>query len=248
MFGFTRHIEQVAMKQILGGIRKAVEEYDMIQDGDKIVVGISGGKDSMVLLYGMKLFQRFSPVKYDLAAVTIGMGFENFDTGPIAEFCKKIDVPYYVVDTDIAEIIFDIRKEKNPCALCAKMRRGALHDKVKELGFNKVALGHHADDALETLFLSMFYEGRVSTFKPVTYLSNKDIHCIRPMLLLKEAQIEGVMNRHDIALVKSPCPMDRHTKREDMKILLKSIYKDIPQGRDRLIRAIRNKEQLSLWF
>lgn len=243
----TRHIRLV-MKQILGGIRKAVEEYDMIQDGDKVVVGISGGKDSMVLLHGMKLFQRFSPVKYDLAAVTVGMGFEDFDTRPINEFCQEIDVPYHVIDTDIAKIIFDIRKEKNPCALCAKMRRGALNDKVKQLGFNKVALGHHADDALETLFLSMFYEGRVSTFKPVTYLSNKDIHCIRPMLLLKEAQIEGAMNSYDIPVVKSSCPMDKHTKREDMKILLKNIYKDIPQGRDRLIKAIRNKEQMNLWF
>jgi tRNA(Ile)-lysidine synthase TilS/MesJ len=236
------------MKHILGGIRKAVKEYNMIQDGDKIVIGISGGKDSMVLLHAMKLYQRFSPMKYDLAAVTVGMGFENFDTSPIDEFCKKIDVPYHVVDTNIAEIIFDIRKEKNPCALCAKMRRGALNDKVTELGFNKVALGHHADDALETLFLSMFYEGRMSTFKPVTYLSKKNIHCIRPMVFLKEAQIEGVMNSYDIPLVKSVCPRDRHTKREDMKLLLKSIYKDIPEGRDRLIGAIKNKEQLSLWF
>lgn len=236
------------MKQILGGIRKAVQEYDMIKEGDKIAVGISGGKDSMALLMAMKLFQRFSPIKYDLSAITISMGFENFDVASIIKFCEKIEVPYHIVDTDIAEIVFDIRKEKNPCSLCAKMRRGALHDKVKEIGYNKVALGHHADDAIETLFLSMLYEGRMSTFKPVTYLSNKDIHCIRPMIFLKEAQVTGAIGRHNIPVVSSPCPMDKNTKREEIKNMLKRIYSDVPEGRDRILNSIKNKEQLSLWF
>ena len=236
------------MKQILGGIRKAVAEYDMIHEGDKIAVGVSGGKDSMALLYAMKLYQKFSPAKFELAAVTVSMGFKTFDSSVIQSFCQKWDIPYYLVDTDIAEIIFRIRNEKNPCSLCAKMRRGALHDQVKAIGFNKVALGHHADDAIETLFLSMLYEGRMSTLKPVTYLSNKNLYSIRPLMLLKEAQLIGAVQRHGIPIVHNPCPMDKNTKREEIKTMLKRIYLDVPAGRDRILNAIQNKEQLNLWF
>ena len=236
------------MKQILGAMRKAVNDFDMIQDGDKIVVGISGGKDSMTLLYALKLFQRFSPAKFDLYAVTLSMGFENFDVTPIQDFCNKIDVPYKVVHTEIAKIVFDIRKESNPCALCAKMRRGALHDTVKELGFNKIALGHHADDAIETMFLSMFYEGRITTFKPVTYLDRKDIYNIRPLVYVREKQVISAIEKHSIPVVKSPCPMDKNTKREEVKQLLNQIYKTIPEGRDRLLTAINNKDNFGLWW
>ncbi len=236
------------MKQILGAMRKAIKDYDMIQDGDKIVVGISGGKDSMTLLYALKLFQRFSPAKYDLYAVTLSMGFDNFDVTPIYDFCNKIDVPYKVVNTEIAKIVFDIRKEPNPCALCAKMRRGALHDIVNELGFNKIALGHHADDAIETMFLSMLYEGRVSTFKPVTYLDRKDIYNIRPLVYVKEKQVISAIERHNIPVVKRPCPMDKNTKREEVKQMLNQIYKTVPEGRDRLLKAITNKDNFELWW
>lgn len=236
------------MKQILGGIRKAVQDFDMIQDGDKIVVGISGGKDSMTLLYGLRLFQNFSPVKYDLSAVTISLGFDNFDLTKVQEFCNNIDVKYHVVNTQISKIIFEIRKEKNPCSLCANMRRGALHNYVKEIGFNKIALGHHADDAIETLFLSMFYEGRMATFKPVTYLSRKDIHNIRPMVYIKEKQVISAVKKHSIPVVESPCPMDKNTKREEVKQMLENIYKDIPEGRDRILTAMMNKENFELWF
>lgn len=236
------------MKQILGAMRKAVNDFDMIQDGDKIVVGISGGKDSMTLLYALKLFQRFSPAKFDLYAVTLSMGFENFDVTPIQDFCNKIDVPYKVVHTEIAKIVFDIRKESNPCALCAKMRRGALHDTVKELGFNKIALGHHADDAIETMFLSMLYEGRITTFKPVTYLDRKGIYNIRPLVYVREKQVISAIEKHSIPVVKSPCPMDKNTKREEVKQLLNQIYKTIPEGRDRLLTAINNKDNFGLWW
>ena len=236
------------MKQILGAMRRAIKDFDMIQDGDKIVVGISGGKDSMTLLYALKLYQRFSPTKFDLYAVTLSMGFDNFDVTPVYDFCKKIDVPYKVVNTDIAKIVFDVRKESNPCSLCAKMRRGALHDVVKELGFNKIALGHHADDAIETMFLSMLYEGRITTFKPVTYLDRKDIYNIRPLVYAREKQVISAVEKHNIPVVKSPCPMDKNTKREEVKQMLNEIYKTVPEGRDRLLTAISNKENFGLWW
>ncbi len=235
------------MKQILGGMRKAIEEYEMIKDGDRIAVGVSGGKDSMLLLYALKLYQKFSPVKYELAGITVSLGFESFDLSPIVSFCQKIDVPFYIVDTDIEEIVFNVRKEKNPCSLCSKMRNGALHNKIKDIGFNKVALGHHADDVIETMFLSMLYSGKLATFKPVTYLSNKDIFNIRPLIYLKEAQVIGAVKDNQIPVVESPCPMDKTSKREEVKKLLKNIYKDIPEGRERLLQAIKNKDQYNLW-
>lgn len=236
------------MRRIVGAIRKAVEEFNLIEDGDRIAVGVSGGKDSLTLLYGLKIFQRFSPVKYELEAITLTLGFEGFDLSKVKEFVKEIDVPYTIKETQIGKIIFDIRKEKNPCSLCARMRRGALHDLMNEKGLNKLALGHHADDAIETLFLSMFYEGRINTFSPKTYMSRKDITVIRPFVYVTEHQIKGAVKRHNLPVVESPCPANRNTKREYIKQFMKSVYKDIPQARDRLITAIKNKEQLNLWF
>jgi tRNA(Ile)-lysidine synthase TilS/MesJ len=235
------------MKQILGGMRKAIEEYDMIQDGDKIAVGVSGGKDSMLLLYALKLYQKFSPVNYELAGVTVSLGFKDFDLSPVVSFCQRIEVLYHIIETDIEEIVFNVRKEKNPCSLCSKMRNGALHNRIIEIGFNKVALGHHADDVIETMFLSMLYSGRIATFKPVTYLSNKDIHNIRPFIFLKEAQVIGAVKENNIPVIESPCIMDKNSKRHEVKSILKNIYKDVPEGRERLLQAIKNKDQYDLW-
>lgn len=236
------------MKRILGSIRRAVEEYNLIEDGDKVAVGVSGGKDSMALLYALKLFQRFSPVKYDLEALTLTLGFDGFDLTPVKEFCAKIDVPYTIKETKIGKIVFDVREEKNPCSLCAKMRRGALHNLMKEKGCNVLALGHHADDAIETLFMSMFYEGRINTFSPKTHLSRKDIYAIRPMIYVEEREIIGAIRKHGLPIVESPCPANKQTKREEIKTLMRQIYKEIPGSKDRIITSMKNEEQVNLWF
>lgn len=236
------------MKKVLGAIRKAVEEYELIKDGDNVAVGVSGGKDSMVLLYGLKLFQHFSPVKYNLKGFSLTLGFEDFDLTPIVEFCDKIGVDFEIKQTEIGKIVFDIRKEKNPCSLCAKMRKGALNDLVTEQGYNVLALGHHADDAIETLFMSMLYSGRISTFLPKTYLSRKDINVIRPMIYLPEYEIVNAAKRHNIPIVESVCPANKQTKREEMKELMQHINKLVPDSRDKIITSMKNKDQLSLWF
>ncbi len=235
------------MKQVLGAIRKAVVEYDMIQEGDRVAVGLSGGKDSMLLLYGLRLFQRFSPVQYELSGIFVNLGFKDLDSLLIRQFCEKIETPFYEVETDIAQIVFEIRNEKNPCALCSKMRNGALHNKVKEIGYHKIALGHHCDDVIETLFLNMLYAGKLGTFKPVTYLSNKDIYNIRPMIYVKEAQVIGAVKKHNIPVLVSPCPMDKNSKREEIKIMLKRLYQDMPEARDRVMTAIKNSQNYDLW-
>ncbi len=236
------------MKRVLGCIRKAVQDYNMIEDGENIAVGVSGGKDSIALLYALKLFQRFSPVKYELEAITVTLGFENFGLTPIIQFCEEIDVNLTIKETLISKIVFDVKEEKNPCSLCAKLRRGALNKTAKKLGCKTVALGHHADDAIETLFMSLFYSGRFATFSPKTYLDRKDIYTIRPMIYAKETDIIGAVRRNNLPIVESACPIDKKTKREEMKQLMKHIYKDIPQARKRIITAMKNKDQLNLWF
>lgn len=235
------------MKRILGKLRRAVEEYNMIQDGDKIAVGLSGGKDSTMLLKALKLYQRFSNEKFELYAITIDMGLEGYDPTPLIEFCKGIDVPYKIIPTQIGDILFNIRKEKNPCSLCANMRRGILHDAAKELGCNKVALGHHLNDVIETFMLSLFYEGRLNTFSPVTYLSRKDLFLIRPFIYVYEKEIIGEVKKQNILIVKNPCPANGETKRQYMKELIKTIEHDIPFVKDNILGAIENVEQLNIW-
>ena len=208
------------MKKLLSYVRRACDDYGMIEDGDRIAVGISAGKDSLTLLYALAAMRRFYPKKYELVAITVGMGFEGMDFSPIRAFCKSLDVEYHVVNTEISKIIFDVRKEKNPCSLCAKMRRGALHDAAKEFGCNKVALGHHFDDVVDTFMLNLFYEGRIGTFSPVTYLSNTDLYLIRPMIYMPESEVVYFTNRTTLPVIKSPCPADKNTKRETMKQML----------------------------
>ena len=236
------------MKKILGPLRRAVEKYEMIRPGDRIAVGLSGGKDSTALLVAMKRFQYFSPVPFELEGITLDMGFGGMDFEPLVQLCAELDIPYTIKKTQIGPIVFEARQEKNPCALCARMKRGALHDLAIERGCRKIALGHHADDAIETFFLSLFYEGRINTFSPVTYLDRKDITLIRPLIFVKEKDIIYNPEIKELPVIKSTCPADGHTKREDMKDMMKELRKNIPELDDRILKAIQNKEQFHLWF
>ena len=235
------------MKEVLGCIRRADKDFGLIQAGDTVCVGVSGGKDSMLLLYAMALYRKFCPNKYNLIAATLHMGLEPFDLDPVKALCEELDVPYTVQKTQIAQVIFEERKEKNPCSLCAKMRRGALIDLCKDLGANKLALGHHRDDALETLLLSMFYEGRIHTFHPKTYLSRKGITQIRPMAYLPEKHVIHMVKSLNLPVVKSPCPANGATKREEMKKLLSHIATTIPNVRELMLSALQNEAQYGLW-
>ncbi len=237
------------MQKIIGAMRRAIKNYKMIQDGDKVAVGVSGGKDSLALLTALALYRRYSPEKFDLIAITVDLGFKESEPAleKVKEYCDLLGVEFVVEKSDIAKIIFEERKESNPCSLCAKMRRGALNTTAIKHGANKVALGHHADDVLETFLLSFIYEGRLSTFKPFTYLDRSDITIIRPFIYVDEGDIKGATKRHSFPVYKNPCPADSHTEREYMKNLVKSISKDIPIARDRMTSAVLHPERYNLF-
>lgn len=228
------------LQQLLSYTRKAVDEYHMIQEGDHIAVGISGGKDSLTLLYALHGLKRFYPQKFELSAITVDLGYEKFDTEPLRELCESLDVPYKVVKTDIAHILFEERKESNPCSLCAKMRKGALNDAVKEMGCNKVAYAHHKDDIIETMLLSLIFEGRFHSFSPKTYLDRMDLTVIRPMMFVDEADVIGFQNKYNLPVAKSRCPIDGFTKREYAKDLVKQLNHEHPGAKNRMFTAILN--------
>ncbi len=226
------------LQRILSFVRRAVDDYHMIEEGDKIAVGISAGKDSLTLLAALAELRRFYPKKFDVVGITVDMGFSGTDFTPVAKFCESFDVEYRVVPTEIAKIIFDIRRESNPCSLCAKMRRGALHAAAKEAGCNRVALGHHFDDAVETFMLNLFFEGRLGSFSPVTYLSNRDITLIRPLLYAQEKDILYFVRHADLPVMTSPCPEDKATERENMKQLLRELEASNKGLRHRIFGAM----------
>ena len=228
------------LQQVLSLVRKACEEYNMIEEGDKIAVGISGGKDSLTLLYALAHLRRFYPKKFELYAITVDLGFDNLNHDKIKELCEELEVDYTIVKTDIANIVFNERKEKSPCSLCAKMRKGALNDAMKQKGINKIAYAHHKDDVVDTMMMSLIYEGRFHTFSPVTYLDRTELYVIRPLMYMKEADVIGFVNKYNVPVVKSPCPVDKHTKREYVKDLLKEINKDNPGVKDRMFTAIKD--------
>ena len=230
----------MTLQQVLSQVRRAADDYELIQDGDKIAVGISGGKDSLTLLYALSTLRRFYPHPFELHAVTVDLGFENLNLGKIEALCKELDVPYTIVPTQIASIVFDQRKEKNPCALCAKMRKGALNEAIRGAGCNKIAYAHHKDDVVETLMLSLIYEGRFHTFAPVTFLDRMNLTVIRPLVYMKEADVIGFVHKHDVPVVKSPCPADGHTRREYVKQLLRQLNLENPGVKDRMFTAVQS--------
>ena len=230
------------IKRVLSYTRRAVDDYEMIRDGDKIAVGVSAGKDSLTLLCALAELRRFYPKKFELSAITVDMGFEGADFTRIQKLCDELKVPYTVVPTEISKIIFDVRKEKNPCSLCAKMRRGALHTAAKELGCNTVALGHHFDDVVETFMLNLFFEGRLGCFQPVTYLSRMDLRLIRPMIYMPEKDVRYFAKNAELPVVKSTCPADGNTQREEMKQLLAKLDRENRGLRYRIFGAIQRGE------
>lgn len=227
------------IKKLLGQIRKAIEDYNMIQEGDRIVVGVSGGKDSITLLVLLKQLQSFFPVRFDLEAITLTMGIGEFDLTPVKELCKSIGVNYTIEETVIGKIVFEERNESNPCSLCANLKRGALHNVAKKLNCNKVAFAHHRDDVIETFLLSTIYAGKLQTFSPVTYLKRKELHLIRPMIYIEEKHVKEYIKANNLITVPSPCHVDGKTKRQYIKELLMEMHKDNKNVKNNIFGAIR---------
>ena len=228
------------MKKLQSLLRRAIDDYDMIEAGDRIAVGLSGGKDSLTLLLGLAELRRYYPKPFELEAITLDLGFEGGGSYEgVAALCAQLEVPFTLKQTEIGHVVFDQRQETSPCALCARMRRGALNDLAGAHGCNKVALGHHLDDAVETLFLNLFYEGRLGCFSPVTYLSRTDLTVIRPLLYMEERDVIGFARRQGLPVVVNPCCADGNTKREEVKRLLLDLERGNPGLRVRAFGAIQ---------
>lgn len=225
------------LQKLLSLTRQAIEDYQLIEEDDKIAIGISGGKDSLVLLFALSKLKKFYPKHFLLIGITVDLGYGLFDTSEISKLCQSLDIPYYVVKTNISDIV---NKESKPCSLCAKLRKGALNQKALELGCNKVAFAHHADDLIETMFLSLLYEGRFHSCSPLTYWSHTELTLIRPLIYLKEADITGFINKNPLPIIENPCPYEGHTKRTYVKNIVQQLNKDIPGCKNRLFRAILN--------
>lgn len=226
------------LQQLYSYTRKAIDDYHMIEEGDKIAIGISGGKDSLTLLYALHGLMRFYPKKFTIEAITVDLGFQNLDVAKVKALCDELGVRYTVVKTEIANIIFEQRKESNPCSLCAKMRKGALNDKAEALGCNKIAYAHHKDDIIETMMLSLIYEGRFHSFSPYTYLDRMKLTVIRPLMYVNESDIIGFQNKYHLPVVKSPCPMDGNTRREYVKQLIRQLNSENPGVKERFFHAV----------
>ena len=227
------------LQRLLSYVRRAVDDYNMIEEGDKIAVGISGGKDSLCTLIALAHLRRFYPKKFDLVGITVSLGFEGTDYSCVQKLCDELNVKYHVVNTDIGQIIFDERKEKNPCSLCAKMRKGALNDEADRLGCNKIALGHNKDDVVETFFMSLFFEGRINTFAPVSFLDRMKLYSIRPLMYVPEYEARSFINQGGYELVKNPCPADGETKRQEIRDLIKVLSKDYDNLSGKVFGAIQ---------
>lgn len=234
------------MKTTLGCIRKADTDFGLIENGDRIGIGVSGGKDSLLLLHALALYRKFSHKDFSIIAFTVTLGLKPFDLSAVTDLCTELDVPYVIRETQIGEIIFDLRHEKNPCALCAKMRRAVLAELCNDYHCNKLALGHHSDDAIETLLMSLFYEGRFHTFHPKSYMSRTGITVIRPLVYLPEKHVKHMTKELNLPVVTSPCPANGETKREEMKDLMRSLKSRFPDAPERFLHALR-QDHYDLW-
>ncbi|KUK10093.1 MAG: PP-loop domain protein [Clostridia bacterium 41_269] len=241
----NRKIRRNYSKWFLTKVKHAIIDFKMIQDGDKIAVGVSGGKDSITLLFILNLLKKWSNFKFDIYPISLELGF-NTDFSPVEQFCREEGLPYHVEKTDIGKIVFDIRKEKNPCALCSNLRRGALHETAIKLGCRKVALGHHLDDAIETFFLNLFYTGQMSTFKPNTFLDRTGLWLIRPMVYLTRETVSAIAKAENLPVVQNPCPASGKTKREDIKEVVNYLQKRYPKIKERFLTAFLKSES-PLW-
>ena len=227
------------MQKILSLLRRCVEDYDMIAPGERVAVGVSGGKDSLVLLAALARLAQFYPGGFSVEAFTVDMGTPGMDLSPLADYCRELGVPFHRIPTQMYHVIFETRREKNPCALCAKMRRGSLHTALLEAGIHKVALGHHYDDAIETLLMNLLFEGRIGCFQPVTYLDRTDITQIRPLLYCQEADIRRMAAKLALPVVKNTCPMDGHSRRQEVKELLAELEQRYPDLKKKLFGAVQ---------
>lgn len=234
------------MKKTLGCLRKADQDFQLINHGDRIAVGVSGGKDSLLLLHALSLYRKFSHKDFSLLAVTVTMGLEPFDLSAVSALCQQLGIEYLVRETEIGKIIFDYRREKNPCALCSKMRRAVLANTCVEKGYNKLALGHHREDAIETLLMSLFYEGRFHTFHPKSTMSRTGITVIRPLVYLPESHVRHMTKALSLPLVQSPCPANGETRRAEMKELLRKLRLIYPDANERFLHALQ-QDRYDLW-
>ena len=235
------------LQRLYSQVRQAIDDYEMIEGGDKIAIGISGGKDSLTLLYALAGLRKFYPKQFELVAISVDLGIAPIHMDEVRVLCEKLDVPFTLIPTQIGPIIFDERKESSPCSLCAKMRKGALNDAAQKLGCTKVALGHHKDDAVETFVMAMFYEGRVNCFSPKSYMEKYDLTIIRPMVYIDEYMIKKAVKDYNYPIIKNPCPADGHTKRQDVKMLIKNLNGTFPNLKDKLFSSLNNKDQLFIW-
>lgn len=236
------------MQKLSSIMRAAIDKYNMIEEGDRIAVGVSGGKDSIALLAGLAHLQRYYPKKFELVALSVDPCFNNIETDFSAtiKFCQDLEVEYIIRRTELASVVFDKMKSQSPCSLCAKMRRGILHDMAKEANCNKLALGHHSEDAAETFVMNLFCTGNIGCFRPVTYLSNKDLWMIRPMIFADESKITALAENKNFPVVKSSCPMDKNTEREKCKELIKNLSKDYPDLKAKILGAME-RSNISGW-
>lgn len=227
------------MQHILGLVRRCVEDYHMIAPNDRIAVGVSGGKDSLLTLAALAQLRRFYPIPFELEAITLEMGMPGMDFSPVAELCENLDVPYQRIQVPVYQIVFEERKEKNPCSLCAKMRRGSLNTALTERGIHKIALGHHYDDAIETLLMNLLFEGRIGCFQPVTYLDRSDVTQIRPLLYCHEDEIRRTVEKLQLPVVHNPCPADGSSRRQEIKELITQLEKVYPDLKQKLFGGIQ---------